>query len=243
MWPPHHLSATKSQIQRAQTASQEPGGKPLVQWNIFLRKEVTGSTYIVVLGWCTFMWWLIYVSPVTEVPRFILLLVTPWTAVYQAPPSMGFSRQEWISTLNTGSLSCLTLYTFTGGWSLPHTCMGLCSSVWLTSLEQYTSLFQQKSILHWSEFGGIWVKGSRTAILNVSVQLNIWCSAIKQTRSYFNRQCSSLAITFSWIFLRFCVFCKKSGYSMYPAWFSETAEHQGGLAEAAEGNFSGWVPS
>ena len=65
----------------------------------------------------------------------------------------------------------------------------------------------------WSEFGGTQVKGSRTAILNVSVLLNIWCSAIKQTRSYFNLQCSSLPITFSWIFLRFCVFCKKSGCS------------------------------
>ena len=25
----------------------------------------------------------------------IWLLLTPWTAAYQAPPSMGFSRQEW----------------------------------------------------------------------------------------------------------------------------------------------------
>lgn len=103
--------------------------------------------------------------------------------------------------------------------------------------------FNKNQFILWSEFGGTWVKGSRTAILNVSVLLNIWCSAINQTRSYFNLQCSSLAITFSWIFLRFCVFCKKSGCSMYPAWFSETAEHQGGLAEAAEGSFSGWVPS
>ena len=27
------------------------------------------------------------------------LLVTPWTAAYQAPPSMGFSRQEYWSGL------------------------------------------------------------------------------------------------------------------------------------------------
>ena len=27
----------------------------------------------------------------------IRLLVTPWTAAYQAPPSMGFSRQEYWS--------------------------------------------------------------------------------------------------------------------------------------------------
>ena len=29
----------------------------------------------------------------------VLLLVTPWTAAYQAPPSMGFSRQEYWSGL------------------------------------------------------------------------------------------------------------------------------------------------
>ena len=27
-------------------------------------------------------------------PSRVRLLVTPWTAAYQAPPSMGFSRQE-----------------------------------------------------------------------------------------------------------------------------------------------------
>ena len=29
----------------------------------------------------------------------VLLFVTPWTAAYQAPPSTGFSRQEWWSGL------------------------------------------------------------------------------------------------------------------------------------------------
>ena len=33
------------------------------------------------------------------------LLVTPWTAAYQAPPSMGFSRQEYWSGLPLPSLS------------------------------------------------------------------------------------------------------------------------------------------
>ena len=30
---------------------------------------------------------------------YVQLLVTPWTAAYQAPPSMGFSRQETWSGL------------------------------------------------------------------------------------------------------------------------------------------------
>ena len=33
----------------------------------------------------------------------VQLLANPWTAVYQAPPSMGFSRQEYCSTLPSPS--------------------------------------------------------------------------------------------------------------------------------------------
>ena len=35
----------------------------------------------------------------------VRLLATPWTAAYQAPPSMGFSRQEYWSRLPLPSLS------------------------------------------------------------------------------------------------------------------------------------------
>ena len=37
-------------------------------------------------------------------PSCVRLLVTPWTAAYQAPPSMGFSRQEYWSGLPLPSL-------------------------------------------------------------------------------------------------------------------------------------------
>ena len=33
----------------------------------------------------------------SEVTQSCLTLATPWTAAYQAPPSMGFSRQEYWS--------------------------------------------------------------------------------------------------------------------------------------------------
>ena len=36
--------------------------------------------------------------------RRVLLFATPWTAAYQAPPSMGFSRQEYWSGLPLPSL-------------------------------------------------------------------------------------------------------------------------------------------
>ena len=35
----------------------------------------------------------------------VRLLVTPWTAAYQAPPSMGFSRQEYWSGVPLSSLN------------------------------------------------------------------------------------------------------------------------------------------
>ena len=34
-----------------------------------------------------------------KLPSRVQLLATPWTAVYQAPPSIGFSRQEYWSGL------------------------------------------------------------------------------------------------------------------------------------------------
>ena len=37
----------------------------------------------------------------SEVVSRVQLCATPWTAAYQAPPSMGFSRQEyWSGVLN-----------------------------------------------------------------------------------------------------------------------------------------------
>ena len=36
----------------------------------------------------------------------VRLLETPWTAAYQAPPSMGFSRQEYWSGVPSPSLEC-----------------------------------------------------------------------------------------------------------------------------------------
>ena len=34
---------------------------------------------------------------VAQLPSLVRLFVTPWTAAYQAPPFMGFSRQEYWS--------------------------------------------------------------------------------------------------------------------------------------------------
>ena len=39
----------------------------------------------------------------------IRLVATPWTAAHQAPPSMGFSRQEYWSGVPLPSLTCIVL--------------------------------------------------------------------------------------------------------------------------------------
>ena len=45
------------------------------------------------------MGWKVKVKSLSRVELF----VTPWTAAYQAPPSMGFSRQEYWSGLPSPS--------------------------------------------------------------------------------------------------------------------------------------------
>ena len=46
---------------------------------------------------CHFLLQCMKVKSESEVAQSVLLLATPWTAAYQAPPSMGFSRQEYWS--------------------------------------------------------------------------------------------------------------------------------------------------
>ena len=54
----------------------------------------------------------------------VRLLVTPWTAAYQAPPSMGFSRQQYWSGVPLPSpyeyeyWSFLDVYYFPWGFSM-----------------------------------------------------------------------------------------------------------------------------
>ena len=62
---------------------------------------------------CHFLLQCMKVKSESEVTR-VQLLATPWTAAYQAPPSMGFSRQEYWSGLPLPSLGYnpVLLYSF-----------------------------------------------------------------------------------------------------------------------------------
>ena len=46
----------------------------------------------------------------------VLLFVTPWTAAYQAPPSMGFSRQEYWSGVPLPSPICRWPHPYGSKW-------------------------------------------------------------------------------------------------------------------------------
>ena len=46
---------------------------------------------------CHFLLQCMKVKSESEVAQSVRLLASPWTAAYQAPPSMGFSRQEYWS--------------------------------------------------------------------------------------------------------------------------------------------------
>ena len=57
------------------------------------------------LAWgCHFLLQCMKVKSETEVAQSCPTLATPWTAAYQAPPSMGFSRQEYWSGVPLPSL-------------------------------------------------------------------------------------------------------------------------------------------
>ena len=58
---------------------------------------------------CTNAWkWKVKVKPLSRVQLF----VTPWTAAYQAPPSMGFSRQEYWSGVPSPSPIYVCVYIY-----------------------------------------------------------------------------------------------------------------------------------
>ena len=64
---------------------------------------------------CHFLLQCMKVKSESEVAQSSRLLGTPWTAAYQAPPSMGFSRQKYLSGVPLPSLtvefgSSLTLH-------------------------------------------------------------------------------------------------------------------------------------
>ena len=62
---------------------------------ILYQLSYQGSPYICMcVCVCVYIYTHMYIVAVVQLPSCVLLFVTPWTAAYQAPLSMGFSKQE-----------------------------------------------------------------------------------------------------------------------------------------------------
>ena len=84
----------------------------------------------------------------------VRLCVTPWTAAYQAPPSMGFSRQEYWSGLplpspgegNSYPLKEMATHSGTLGTEKPGRLYVLAVAKSQTRLSNFTFTFQYSSL-------------------------------------------------------------------------------------------------
>ena len=81
-------------------------------WSIRTGTMSTDTTYVILfhLGWLACSHPLLLLSHCSRVR----LLGTPWTAAHQAPPSMGFSRQEHWSGVPLPSLAHILYYISIG---------------------------------------------------------------------------------------------------------------------------------
>ena len=95
--------------------------------------------------------WKVKVKPLSPVPLF----VTPWTAAYQSPPSMGFSRQEYWNGVPLPSPPVLLVLLKTSlldAWSLENysvqsPCIRkACELVVCICLETYLEVFLCKDL-------------------------------------------------------------------------------------------------
>ena len=69
---------------------------------------------------CHFLLQCMKVKSESEVAQSCPTLATPWTAAYQVPPSMGFSRQEHWSGVPSPSPYLRLVSCFSASWISPH---------------------------------------------------------------------------------------------------------------------------
>ena len=105
----------------------------------------------------------------------VRLFPTPWTAAYQAPPSMWFSRQEYCSGVPSPSRHFKYTYPL-----FLLTITAVCV-FWVLVLHPLT--FQTVSTLSDSSFSNIWPLGS----YNLNILNNNFLVFIGERRTFYNR--------------------------------------------------------
>jgi len=115
MWKAKHkprVAAAAKSLQSCTTLCDPIDGSPL-------GSPVSGILQARILEWVAISFsnawkWKVKVKSLSRVQ----LLATPWTAAYQTPPSMGFSRQEYWSGLPLPSLQTLATLSLFSNTSL-----------------------------------------------------------------------------------------------------------------------------
>ena len=107
----------------------------------------------------------------------VWLLATPWTAAYQAPPSMGFSRQEYWSGMPLPSLKSRARLCNLVHW----TSWAKSDSIWLgmmnlSNLYEYRVITCAAVLSHSVVSDSLWPHGLWPASL-----LCLWDSPVKNT--------------------------------------------------------------
>ena len=95
----------------------------------------------------------------------VRLLATPWTAAYQVPPSVGFSRQEYWSGVPLPSPNSLLSHLFSFNWKYIWSFKDFFFlGKWLKGLNNKLILLQNKNLYYESDY-----MKSRSMINNVPI--------------------------------------------------------------------------
>ena len=135
LWPKLYLyhPATAKSLQSCPTLCDPIDGSPP-------GSHIPGSLQARTLEWAAIsfsnVWkWKVKVKSLSRV----LLLATPWTAAYQAPPSMGFSRQGYWSGVPLPSPFIILLY---------HKFFNTVLSSHMVNFKQVSSFYSNRKCIH-----------------------------------------------------------------------------------------------
>ena len=111
---------------------------------------------------CHFLLQCMKVKSESDAAQLYPTLVTPWTAAYQAPPSMGFSRQEYWSGVPLPSWLLLSLNYQICFVSL--LCFSPCITFFFINYSPiWSKLLKYGSQVFWFRFAGVWFIGPLSA--------------------------------------------------------------------------------
>ena len=136
---------------------------------------------------CHFLLQCMKVKSESEVAQLCRTLATPWTAAYQAPPSMGFSRQKYWSWVPLPSPAAEAR-----SWLNPHVPLGkyhrlrsplaLCSAAfrkgWCRQKETVLLTFFNEPLLRFCVSIGYWNPSTRLPGSQKSTLIHGWLSKI-----------------------------------------------------------------